>query len=232
MKTYALLVLLILFSCLDGFAQDNLNDMDFPLLPSEFVWIYGFLPKDAQVSHHYTLYNPHKDTVTITELTPGCDCTHVPRPPIIIPPGETYTLPVRFDSKTYAGEIQRDVKIVTDYKPFPEIHLYFAAIIGQSPQTVKIDPISTVFITGKKSQKFSLRNLKDENASVRIMVDHDSGFVVSEPNFELKGNNTVEFEIFPVWETLPYGPHYAAIVIEIERKEKFQLTIPIKTNKF
>ncbi|MEE9442894.1 MAG: DUF1573 domain-containing protein [candidate division Zixibacteria bacterium] len=232
MKIITLIALLGLFLISMGIADDNIDTNDFPLLPSEFVWVYGFIPQDAQVSHHYTLLNHHKDTITITELIPGCDCTHVPRAPITIPPGEIYTLPVKFDSKTYRGEVQQDVRIVTDYEPYPEIHVYFALIIGRSPKTVKIDPISTVFIMGKKSQKFSLQNLINEKASVSIKIDHDSGFVVSESNFELKGNSTVEFEISPVWENLPYGPHYAAIVIELERKEKFQLTIPVKTNKF
>ncbi|MFH1701504.1 MAG: DUF1573 domain-containing protein [Candidatus Zixiibacteriota bacterium] len=232
MRIITLIAFLGFFLVSMGSTDDSLNTNDFPLLPSEFVWIYGLIPQDAIVSHHYTLFNPHEDTITITELIPGCDCTHVPRAPIKIAPQESYILPVKFDSKTYKGEIQRDVRIVTDYEPFPEIHVYFASIIGRSPQTVKIDPISTVFIVGKDSQKFSLKNLVDEKAIVRIKIDHDSGFVATKTNFELKGNSTIDFEISPIWENLPYGPHFAAIVIEIDRGELFQLTIPIKINRF
>ena len=155
----------------------NINEL--PLIPSEQIWFYGHVPKDAWVGHHFRLYNPHEDTVTITKLIPGCDCTHVPSAPISIAPGESYLLKSQFDTRTYAGEINRDIRILTDYKPAPEMYLYFISLVASQPRTLTITPVSTMFIQGKESQLFIIKNLVDKKTHVTVLVDNDSILTVS-----------------------------------------------------
>jgi len=190
------------------------------------------IPRDATVTHHFALTNNHPETVTITDIVSDCDCTHVPKAPIAVPPGETYLLKVSFDTKTYFGETNRDIHLVTDYKPLPEMTVYFTSLAARRPNTVNISPPLTAFITGKNSQNFTIENLGDEKTVFRVLMDNDSIFTVSETNFTLKGKQKKELTVSPVWERIPSGSHYSCLVLEVSRKENFRVSIPIKVNKF
>lgn len=204
-----------------------------PLIPTEQVWLYGFIPKDAWVGHHFTLHNPHDDTLTITELVPGCDCTHVPRAPIAIAPGETYFLKSQFDTRTYSGEISRDIHIVTDYKPNPEMDLFFISITATQPNSISVSPKSTLFINGKNSQIFNLKNLTDKPTDIKVLIDHDSSLTVSESHLSLDGNTGFQLTVKPIWDKIATGPQYSCLVLEVTREgEMFRMAVPIKFNKF
>lgn len=202
------------------------------LIPSEYVWFYGIIPQDGWVTHHYRLTNLQKDTITITEIVPGCDCTHVTKPPLSIPPGESYLLKTEFDTKTYFGETNRDIQIITDYSPNPEMFLYFGSLIGRPSNTVEITPASTVFIAGKNTQVFTIRNLRAEKASFRIFIDNDSTLQVSEHEFEIDGNDQFEITVSPLWEKFGVGSSHSCLVLEVIRDKPFRITIPIKVNVF
>jgi hypothetical protein len=222
----------LLLAVVSAAAEKKTAPEDLPLIPSEYVWFFGYIPEGAWVSHHFTLQNPHPDTVIITSLVPGCDCTHVPKPPIVIPPGENRLLKVLFDTRTYFGETNRDVHIVTNYAPHPEMDLYFGSIAAGTPGSVAIDPPSTVFIVGKDSQTFTIRNLTGETTQFRLFVDNDSSLTISEDRFSLPGKGEKTITARPVWEKFPTGPSYSSLVMEVIRTKPFRVTIPIKINKF
>ncbi|MEZ5359159.1 MAG: DUF1573 domain-containing protein [Candidatus Zixiibacteriota bacterium] len=204
-----------------------------PLTPSEFVWFFGYIPANAYVTHNYVMTNNHEDTVTITGVIPGCDCTFPPRTPIVVPPGESRLVKIGFDTKTYSGETNRDIHIVTDYEENPEMDLYFASVVAYQPRTVRINPPSTVFIMGKEKQEFTVSNLLDSDVKVRLILDNDSTLATSVKEFELDGKESQTFTLIPYWKKLPYGPDHNGITAEFERgEEAFRITIPVKTNKF
>lgn len=203
-----------------------------PLEASETVWFFGMIPKDATVCHHYALTNPHEDTVTIVELVADCDCTAVPKTPITIPPGETYLLPVVFNTRTYYGETNRDIKIITDYDPNPEMAVYFLSFAARRPNTVNILPRVTAFIPGKDIQTFTIENLSDEKTRITVYLDHDSSLMVSEPVFTLKAKEKRTFTVSPKWDRVPTGSTFRSLVVEVAREQTFQTTIPIKLNKY
>ncbi len=224
----------------DPAQKDNRNIEEFPppgvnppLVPSEYVWFFGYIPKDGWVTHHYSMTNNHEDTVTITKLIPGCDCTQLPRVPIVVPPGESRLIEVGFNTKTYSGETNRDVHVITDFAENPNMDLFFASMVGYQPRTVKVTPPSTVFIAGKEKQTFSVANLLDSEVKVRILIDNDSTMSVTETEFTLDEKESMEFSVLPDWKKLEYGPKYKTIAIEFERgTEIFRVSIPIKSNKF
>jgi hypothetical protein len=203
-----------------------------PLTPSEYVWFFGYIPEGSWVSHHYVLHNPHANPVTILSLVPGCDCTHVPTPPITIPPGKSYLLEVLFDTRTYFGETNRDVHVVTDYTPNPVMDLYFGSLAARTPGSVTIEPPSTAFIAGKNSQTFTIRNLSDETTQFRLFPDNDSSITLSEDRFSLPGKGEKTVTAAPRWEKFPAGSSYSCLVMEVTRTKPFRVTIPIKINKF
>ena len=205
---------------------------ELPLVPSEFFWFYGIVPVDAWVSHHFILANNHADTVTILKLIPGCDCTHVPSPPIVIPPGHKYLLNVQFDSKTYTGEINRDVHIITDFGSRPEMDLYFGSFIGAYLKSVQVMPTSLLFIPGKAEITVGIRNMVEETTNFKLYVDNDSLVTISKAEFSLKGGQKEDIIVTPKLDRVPTGSTYSCLVLEIIRKDSKRVTIPIKINKF
>jgi hypothetical protein len=203
-----------------------------PLEPDQYMWQFGMIPRDGWVSHHYALTNTHEDTVTITEIVNDCDCTHIPKMPVSIAPGDTYLLKVLFDSKTYVGETNRDIHLITDYQPNPEMTIYFTSLTSRLPNTISIDPRSTAFITGKDSQLFTINNLTDEKARFTVYLDNDSILAVSETEFTINGNQSREIKVSPRWDRIPTGAYRSCLVIEVSRKEAFRVSVPIKVNKF
>lgn len=205
---------------------------ELPLIPSESIWVYGFIPEGAWVGHHYVLYNNHSDTVTIVDLIAGCDCTHLPRPPIVIPPGQKCLLETSFDTRTYFGETNRDIHLITDYKPNPEMVLYFSSFIGEFPQAAVISPASAAFVPGKDSQTFVIESKIDNEIKVIIQLDSDSSLIVSETAFPLAPKGKKEITISPIWARFDSGPNYSGFVIEFLGNNPSRVTVPVKVNKY
>jgi len=204
-----------------------------PLNLSENIWFFGFIPKDAWVSHHYILTNPHRDTVTITKMVPSCDCTHVPPTPISIPPGESRPIKVLFATETYFGEINREVEVYTDQRPDSHFTLYFGSAVAVDPRTLRVTPRSIVFIAGKEKETIKVENLIDEETRVRIRLDHDSSLAVSQNEAMLQSRQSFSFDIRPIWDKLPFGPNYSCLTLEFIRKsDVVWITVPVKTNRF
>lgn len=224
--------LLVLTTLPAAGAEKKTAPEDLPLIPSEYVWFFGNIPEGAWVSHHFVLRNPHPDTITITSLVPGCDCTHVPKTPIIVPPGKSQLLKVLFDTRTYFGETNRDIHLVTDYAPHPEMDLYFGSFPAGTSSQVAITPPSTAFIPGKDNQTFTIRNLTGEPIQFQLFVDNDSSITISEDRFSLSGKGEKTIIARPVWEKFPAGSSYSCLVLEAVRTKPFRVTIPIKINKF
>lgn len=216
-----------------GAAPKNPKSQEPPLITSETNWAFGFIPKNSWVAHHYILTNPHRDTITITEIEPGCDCTHTPRPPIKIPPGETYQFKVEFDTRTYFGDTNRDIRLVTSFEPNPEMFLYFMSVASRDPHTITVTPQSTAFIPGKTEQEFVIKNFHENETKFKIFVDYDRTISVSETSFTLERDEEMKFQVKPLWDKIPKGSNYTCLVVEVTRKEEnFRVSIPIKLNNF
>jgi len=203
-----------------------------PLVPSEFVWLFGIIPPNAKVSHHYALTNPHDDTVTIVDIKADCDCTAIPKTPIAIAPGDTYLLRAEFDTRSYYGETNRDIEITTDYDPLPKMIVYFSSIASQMPKSLRISPSMTAFIPGKDSQTFTITNLSRQKTTFTVLIDHDSTLKVSETTFEIDGGQSREITIAPIWDRIVPGYTHSCVVLEFTRDNTYQVSIPIKLNKF
>jgi hypothetical protein len=227
---FSLIIFLLAGIALSG--KKRSGESALPLEPDEFMWHFGMVPKDAWVSHHFALTNTHKDTITITKIDADCDCTYTPRTPVSVPPGETYLMKVLFDTRTYFGETNRNILIVTDYKPSPEMPVYFTSLAARRPNTITVSPRSTAFIPGKDTQKFTIENLSDEKTQFKIYIDSDSVFTVSETEFTIKGKQESDITVFPIWDRIPNGSHHSCLVLEASRGEAFRVTIPIKINKY
>jgi hypothetical protein len=204
-----------------------------PLTASEMIWLFGMIPPDATVTHHFALTNTHKDTITINSIDADCECVTVPKTPIAVAPGQTYLLKVDFNTKTYIGETNRDIKITTDYDSLPVMVLYISSLAGQMPRTLKITPAFTAFIPGKDEQTFTIENLSDLRTDFAVLIDHDSSLVPSETEFTLKGRQSHDLTLRPDWNKVSTGDSYGCVVLEYTRSDTaYQATIPVTLNKY
>jgi len=231
-KNLLIALLTALFLCSLLAAAQKETPKDPPLTSSEPIWIYGFIPEGAWVGHHYVLCNSHPDTITIVDLIASCDCTHLPRPPIVILPGQRYLLETSFDTRTYFGETNRDIHLVTNYKPNPEMELHFSSFIGKSPQAAVISPPSTAFIPGKDSQAFIIESKIDSTIKVIIHLDNDSSLTVSETVFSIAPMGKREITVSPIWSLFAPGDNYSSFVIEFLGNNPSRITVPVKINKY
>jgi len=231
-KSLIFFLALALVATISWAAEKDTQQVDLPLDPDEYLWRFGMIPRDATVVHHFALTNNHEVPVTISDIVSDCDCTHVPKTPVVVQPGETYMMKVRFDTKTYFGETNRDIHLVTDYQPLPEMTVYFTSLAARRPNTINITPPFTAFIPGKDSQTFTIENLTDEKTEFRVRMDNDSIFTLSESRFTLKGKQKMELTVYPIWDRIPEGSDYSCLVLEVSREESFGVSIPIKINKF
>ncbi len=231
-RTLTIILAIVLMAGLVLAADKKAANADLPLDPDEFLWQFGMIPGDATVSHHYALTNKHSVPVTIKEIISDCDCTKTSRAPVTVQPGETFLLGVTFDTKTYFGETNRDIHLVTDYEPMPEMTVYFTSLAARRPNTINIEPRMTAFIQGKNSQTFVIENLSDRKAGFTIFPDNDSTLTVSPTEFTLKSKQKQEITVSPVWDRVAIGSYYGCLVVEVSRDEKFRVSIPIKINRF
>jgi hypothetical protein len=232
MKSRSLIIFLLLAFCFMGAVKQKYKPEP-PLVASEMIWLFGMMPRDSKVTHHFALTNKHRDTVKILSIDADCECTTVPKGPIAVAPGETYLLKVGFDSRTYYGETNRDIKVTTDYDSLPVMVLYISSMPGETPRTLKITPPVTAFIPGKNEQSFTVENLSDMKTDFAVLIDHDSILVPSETEFTLKGKQSRELTLNPVWDKVPRGSSYSCVVLEFTRADtSYQASIPITLNKY
>jgi hypothetical protein len=233
MKQTILLILVGLCASIGAFGESKSpTSAPPPLIPSEPIWVFGFIPQDAWVSHHYILTNPHEDTVTILSMDGACDCTHVPKGPVKVPPGGRYLMKTLFDTRTYYGETNRSVHIVTDHQPNPEMDVYFASIASVKPNTIAMVPPSVAFIRGIDQQTVQIQNLSSKETRFTIYADHDSILTLSETQFILPAKGTRDINVTIDWSKVPKGDSYSCLVVEYLREEGNRASIPIKINKF
>lgn len=227
----ALLIVLLAFGLMGAKKREYKPEP--PLTASEMIWLFGMIPPEATVTHHFALTNTHKDTITIKSIEADCECVTVPKTPIAVAPGQTYLMKVDFNTKTYIGETNRDITIKTDYDSLPVMVLYISSLAGQMPRTLKITPAFTAFIPGKEEQTFTVENLSDLKTDFAVLIDHDSTLIPSEAEFTLKGKQSRDLTLRPVWDKVPIGNSYGCVVLEYTRSDTaYQATIPITLNKY
>ena len=106
-KLSLLLGILVLFSANILNAQPSAV-----LLEKEKSW--GDVHYQVALTTDIHLYNAGKDTLKILDVRPGCGCTTVPGYPENIAPGDTATIAVDLNIKTFSGQITKSVTITTN----------------------------------------------------------------------------------------------------------------------
>jgi len=118
------------------FAQDPAAKLVMP----DSIFDFGFFATDARVVHTYPIYNHGDDTLRIIKVHPGCGCTVAPLHKYDIPPGDSTTLDMYFDSKRLMGLVKKKVTILSNDPVTPYKEIAFIAITGKVHPYVRPKP--------------------------------------------------------------------------------------------
>ena len=80
---------------------------------------FGKVSSGQKVRHSYILTNTGTETLTITNVHPGCHCTTAGDWTHSIAPGSTGQIPVQFDSGGFNGNITRTIDVFSNAKNEP-----------------------------------------------------------------------------------------------------------------
>ncbi|HVP36838.1 MAG TPA: DUF1573 domain-containing protein [Terriglobales bacterium] len=138
-----ILLFLLLFSVSQGQKKPVLGPKIF--MP-EKEWDFGYIPQNTAVSHFFTIKNVGDDTLQIIKVRPGCACTYAPLKKDILPPKDSTSLEVTFNSRSYQGPKSLMVAIFSsDTSNSPDIN--FTANIENEFPLFQVEPLQVKFDT-------------------------------------------------------------------------------------
>lgn len=103
---------------------------------------FGRIAAGTVLDHSYVFKNGGDGPLTITSVFPTCGCTTVGDFSAELEPGQTGTIPIRFDSTGFDGEITKEVVIASNDPDQPEVTLLIEGTVYSS---VTVSPNDAVF---------------------------------------------------------------------------------------
>ncbi len=169
-KTLSILVLGMILCCGQSIlAQDPAAKMIMP----DTIFDFGFFATDARVVHTYPIYNQGDDTLRIIKVKPGCGCTVAPLHKYDIPPGDSTTLDMYFDSKRLTGLVKKKITILSNDPITPFKEIAFIAVTGRQHPYVRPKPEFINFgrlSAGKIDKVYSTTLTNVTDAAVKLEI--------------------------------------------------------------
>ncbi len=82
--------------------------------PDPFTWDFGQVTQGEVAKHEFSLKNETSKVLNIKDVTTTCGCTGSEVKKKTLSPGEATVLEVKFNSKGYMGDVQRQIFVNTD----------------------------------------------------------------------------------------------------------------------
>ncbi|SYZ73482.1 conserved exported hypothetical protein [Candidatus Zixiibacteriota bacterium] len=192
---------------------------------------FGFVPRNARVSHIFWLHSLGVDTLKILKVDPGCGCTRAPLGKSELAPGDSTALEIIFSTGYYSGWLTKHPGLLTNEGSDVRL-LDFAANI-----VVKPDSTSPVIFEPYKfelppfenktrpSLNFAVRNVSGQPLEMTL-VDFPPGmFKINYPKKIKPGESAAgKIEITKNFD----GKDFAkSITFQMNDKEKTRFTIPV-----
>ncbi|MCI0530630.1 MAG: DUF1573 domain-containing protein [candidate division Zixibacteria bacterium] len=140
---------------------------------SEMDWDFGYIPKDASVTHRFLIKNTGSTPLKITNVKPACGCTSAPLGKSDLAPGEVTDLEVTFNARNYRGKVNKSVAIFTDDSVSSVTNLKFTTDVGSSIPTLIMDKdavsFDSVALGNKASVRLKIVNNDIQPISLRIV---------------------------------------------------------------
>ena len=193
---------------------------------------FGFVPRNAKVSHVFWLRSTGTDTVRIANVVPGCGCTRTPLEKNILAPGDSTQLEVIFDTRSFSGMVTKRPTIQFS-DGSPDQHVSFVCSVAPRPDStypIIINPyeldLSQVGDKTRTEMKFAVTNVGDTELTLSVDEIPAELFQLELPK-TIKAGKKAEGTL-----RLTKAAHdkefEKAITIELSDQRHSRFTIPVK----
>jgi len=193
--------------------------------PSSFQ--FGYMPEGAKVHTSYWLANDGSDTLEVVLVKPQCGCTTAPLDDKIIPPGDSVSMEISFNSKNFHGEVHKLVNIHYNDTTVSPGKVYFSAHIGSTYGDIVPEPSLVDFNDlDKIKQDIILVNVSDADYVVRVASEPAAFITCSTDSLTVPAGGRATITV-ALADNVPLGLYETSLTLELEGKEYEALTIPV-----
>ncbi len=155
------------------------------LTAPDTTFAYGYVPREAKVSHEYVLRSSGSDTVRVDSIKPSCGCTQAPLPKTALAPGDTTSAELIFSTGSYIGAISKNatVFVTPAQSPLPVLNFTANAVVRpDSTYPIVITPFGVALTqAGPTEATVSIRNDSDQPVHLKLVAGSED-FTVQLPS--------------------------------------------------
>ncbi len=195
---------------------------------------FGCVGVDFRIYHDYHLVNYGTDTIRIDTVTAHCDCSEVRFIDSIVPPGDTASFELIFNTANFYGPVQKDVRVHSSDKKSPKVYTYYRANIGQWLLSIEPKPVSIFLLPGQKSKTCRLINHALEEITLAAIEPYDDVLQIRAVKDKASKGESIELEAVPR-PNLAATTHLSNFTVTLhvpDDMEPLRITIPVKVVKY
>jgi hypothetical protein len=134
----------------------------------EYNW--GRVEAGEFVKHVFTVTNTGAQTLLITNVHPSCGCTTAGTWTREIPPGQTGTIPIQFNSAHYSGSapITKTIDVYSNAKDHPRETLFLRGLVRKSIEITPPTPILNIVADATNSVSTIVRLTCQTNPAIEL----------------------------------------------------------------
>lgn len=223
MKKLSMLSLLVLLVLTSSFAKPKIKIL------GGASFDFGEIYKGEKVERKVTVKNIGNQMLVINKVQASCGCTAALLSDKNVKPGKTTSLSITFDSKSFSGEVHKNVLVYSNDPRDSSVEIKFTAKIIQ---VLEATPPYFYFMPGRLDSTMTssviLKNLSNEPVDILSVT-------CAEPlaRFELRKNKLAPGEatqLFLSYTPSKIGSVYKDVVIKTSHPKQPELTMKLVCN--
>ena len=199
---------------------------------SESSFNFGKAPQKAEVSHTFWIKSTGTDTLVIEKVIPGCGCTKAPLKDSVLAPGDSTSLEIIFETKSFRGFVAKKPYLETNISE-EKIYLRIDAELFPKPESIlpvgfepfKLD-VSQFTEKPRSKAKFHLVNKSDKDYEIKMIDIKDKVFDIKMPK-KIKAGETIE-GILTVHDDKLDTQFQSSFTIQLNDDFQTRISLPIR----
>jgi hypothetical protein len=158
---------------------------------------FGYVPRDARISHVFWLKSVGDGVVRITKVLPGCGCTKAPVDKTELAAGDSTRLEVTFNTRGYRNRVTKSPKIVTSEGREQTALRFTAHVVPESGKTHPIVVSPFVIDLGSSEPRasdwiaFTIANVSESDLEIALIERPEGCFDLELPRRVQAGGKAV-----------------------------------------
>jgi hypothetical protein len=162
-------------------------------------WDFGKAPQNCPVTHAYWIKNVGDDTLKNIVVKPGCGCTSSQLQKTELLPGDSTSVELIFNTRTYKGKMTKSAKVTTNDTTQANLSIDFSVNVFPGPDTgslIRLLPDQVRFGKDTTKQTVQVENLSNSSLNVAMIDNVTDNIRYKIKSKEIKPGQTgiLEFE--------------------------------------